>query len=109
MIEPIACSRMPKCSVRPYGPRSSASVGRNDFSPFIVVLLLPARSADPPHSSGSFGPSAFRISPEATRVAMPFGSAGNSGIAFSQPSGNLRSTMRSSSSARCGLAARHAA
>ena len=69
----MACSRMPKCRVRPYQVASQSSVeidgGPNDFTPFIVVLLLPARSADPPHSSGSFGPTADSTSPEAARVA----------------------------------------
>ena len=41
----MACSRMPKCSVRPYGsPANSCverSAGRKDGSPFIVVLFEP--------------------------------------------------------------------
>ena len=69
----MACSRMPKCSVRPYwSPANSCverSAGRKDGSPFIVVLFEPARSAEPPHSSGSTGASALSTSPEAARVA----------------------------------------
>ena len=74
----MACSRMPKCRVRPYALPGNISVwcsaGMNDGSPFIVVLLLPARSAEPPHSSGSTGARAFSTSPEALRVAMPLAS-----------------------------------
>ena len=55
----MPCSRMPKCSVRPYGlPGHIAvwwSAGMNEGSPSIVVRLLSARSAEPPHSSGSAG------------------------------------------------------
>ena len=43
----MACSRMPKCSVRPYGSPGNIRVwcsgGMNDGSPFIVVLLLPGQ------------------------------------------------------------------
>ena len=50
---------MPKCSTRPYQSAVKSSVeidgGPNDFTSLIVVLLLPARSAEPPHNSGSFG------------------------------------------------------
>ena len=35
----------------------------------MVVLLLPARSAEPPHNSGSFGATALSTSPNAARVA----------------------------------------
>src|SRR5215467_15864402 len=42
-IEPIACSRTPKCSVRPYGLAAHMSVdafsGPNESAPFMVVLL----------------------------------------------------------------------
>ena len=86
----MPCSRMPKCSVRPYSSPGNAlvaySAGTNDGSPFIVVLLLSARSAEPPHSSGSTGASASSTLPEAARVAMPLASAGNSGSASVQPS-----------------------
>ena len=45
--------------MRPYQSAVKSSVeidgGPNDLTPLIVVLLLPARSAEPPHSSGSFG------------------------------------------------------
>jgi hypothetical protein len=58
-IDPIACSRMPKCNTLPYQSAVKSSVeidgGPNDLTPLIVVLLLPARSAEPPHNSGSLG------------------------------------------------------
>ncbi len=79
----MACSRMPKCSVRPYSSPGKSLVacaaGTNDGSPFMVVLLLSARSAEPPHSSGSTGARASRILPEAARVATPLASAGKVG------------------------------
>ena len=72
-IEPIACSRTPKCSTRPYQSAVKSSVeidgGPNDFTPLMVVLLLPARSAEPPHSSGSFGATSLSTWPNAARVA----------------------------------------
>ena len=109
----MACSRMPKCSVRPYQLPGNIVVwrsgGRNDGSPFIVVSLLPARSAEPPHSSGSTGASAFSTCPEAFRVASPLASAGKLGQAPAQPSGSRRAASRSSSAARSGLAAAQAA
>ncbi len=104
MIEPIACSRMPKCSTRPYrSPWNSLvenSGGTNDGSPFGVVLLDPARSAEPPHSSGSSAASTPRISPDALRVAMPFSSASNDGSFAAQPSGRVRVAIRSKSALR---------
>ena len=91
MIEPMACSRTPKCSTRPYGPPDHslvcASSGRNDGSPSGVVLLLSARSAEPPQSSGSSGAIVDRTVPDALRVAMPFSSASNVGSASVQPVG----------------------
>ncbi len=83
-------------------------LGRNDGSPSIHVLLDSARSAEPPHSSGSVAAIAFSVRPEALRVetALP---AGNSGSLSVQPSGSLRARMRSSSAARAGCASRQAA
>ena len=58
-IAPIACSRMPKCSTRPYGlPVHSwveCSSGMKDATPSMVVLFDSARSAEPPQSSGMTG------------------------------------------------------
>src|SRR6266511_1653899 len=99
-IAPIPCSRMPKCSVRPYQSPGNALVeysgGTNDGSPSIVVLLLSARSAEPPHSYGRTGAIALLTSPEALRVAIPLASALNSGSAAVQPSGRVRSEEHTS-------------
>ena len=108
----MACSRIPKCSVRPYGPPFQCAVstpaGRNDGSPAMVVLLDSARSAEPPQSSGSTGASALSTSPEALRVATPLASAGNTGNASANPSGRTPACSRSNSAARSGLAVRQA-
>ena len=73
----------------------ACSAGMNDGSPFIVVLLLSARSAEPPHSSGSTGASASSTLPEAARVATPLASAGKVGSASVQPLGRVRAASRS--------------
>ena len=101
MIAPMPCSRMPKWSTRPASGSAfhifvARSPGRNDGTPSMVVLLEPARSAEPPQSSGRIGGDALITVPEATRVAMPFASAverraGGS----SQPSGRVRVCSRS--------------
>ena len=82
------------------------SAGMNDFTPAIVVLFEPARSAEPPHSSGTALASAESTLPEAARVASEPGS--KTGSAASRSAGASRAITRSSSSARSGLAARHA-
>ena len=82
-IAAAACSRMPKCSTRPYGEPVHFSVerfsGMKDGAESIVVLLEPARSAEPPHSSGKVSAIALMTCPEALRVAMalPAGNVGN--------------------------------
>ena len=78
--------------------------GMNDGSPLGVVLLESARSAEPPHSSGSRGAIAASTSPEALRVATPLSSASKLGRASVHPSGSRRSAMRSCRAARSGLA-----
>ena len=55
------------------------------------------KSAEPPIKLGSLGAIALRIFPEAARVANPLGSAGNSGIAESQPAGSSPRSACSSS------------
>ena len=109
MIAPMACSRMPKCSTRPYGPPGKAldcrSVGRKLGSPSGVVLFDSARSAEPPHSSGIFGVIALITLPDAARVAMPLGSAGQLGRSLSQPGLSSSATRRSYSSLPSGFAA----
>ena len=81
--------------------------GPNEGWPSIVVLLLSARSAEPPHSSGSTSASAFSTSPEALRVDTPFGSGSQDGSAFSHPKGSWRAVSRSNSSLRSGSRAAH--
>ena len=81
----------------------------NEGSPAIVVLLDSARSAEPPHSSGSVAARAPRTLPDAARVARPFASASKTGRAFSKPSGREPSTSRSRRAARSGWALRQAA
>ena len=54
----------------------------------MVVLLLPARSAEPPHSSGRFGPILASTSPDAARVASALEPGSHCGRAASQPSGS---------------------
>ena len=102
----MACSRIPKCRVRPYQVAVQSSVeidgGPKDFAPLIVVLLLPARSAEPPQSSGSTGPIAERTSPEAARVATGLEPGSQCGNAASQPSGSLPASRRSSNALRSG-------
>ena len=101
---------MPKWIVRPYGSASGSGLpaGRNDDVLSIVVLFEPARSAEPPHSSGMTAPSAWRTLPEAARVATPW-PASKTGSFSSQPVGSSPAAMRSKSAARSGLAVRHAA
>ncbi len=96
----MPCSRMPKCSTRPaYGSVFHMAVerifGPKDGAPSIVVLFEPARSAEPPHSSGTRGAIALMTAPEALRVATPFGSASHVGRSASQPSGRVRVCSRS--------------
>ncbi len=76
--------------------------GPNEGWPSMVVLLLSARSAEPPQSSGSTSASALSTSPEALRVETPFASGSQLGSAFSQPTGSERPISRSSSSLRSG-------
>ena len=51
------------------------------------VLFDGPRSADPPRNHGMFCARTFSTLPEASRPAMPFGSAGNTGRLRSQPRG----------------------
>lgn len=101
---------MPKWIVRPYLSASGSGLpsGRNDESLSIVVLLEPARSAEPPHSSGMTAPSALRTWPEAARVATPLPGS-KTGSFSAQPAGSSFAWMRSNSAARSGLAVRHSA
>src|SRR4051794_34389993 len=91
MIEPMACSRIPKCSTRPYLLPLHELVchcsGVKLGWPSGVVLLDSARSAEPPQSSGRTGAIALRSAPDALRVATPLSSAGEDGRAAGPPGG----------------------
>src|SRR3984957_2381022 len=105
-IAPIACSRMPKCKVRPYQSAVNSFVeidgGPNDLTLSMVVLLLPARSAEPPHNSGSFGPTADSTLPDAALVANALDPGSQCGMSASQPSGSSCAVNRSNSALRSG-------
>ncbi len=70
------------------------------------MLFEPARSAEPPHSSGITAPSAWSTLPDADRVATPL-PASKTGIFSSQPLGSSPLATRSYSAARSGLLSRH--
>ena len=110
----MPCSRMPKCSVRPYGLPGHILVwrltGRKDGSPSIVVRLDSARSAEPPHSSGSTGASAE--GPCRTRAWWPcpsFVGGERPAARPPSPSGRPRAASRANSALRSGLAFSQAA
>ena len=111
MIAPIACSRMPKCSTRPYGfPVHSwvdRSTGTNEAAFLIVVRFDSARSAEPPQSSGSCAARALITVPDAARVETSLPGS-NTGSASAMPSGSWRAFTRSQSAFRSGFAAAHA-
>ena len=104
----MECSRIPKWIVRPYGSASGSglSAGRNELVLSIVVLFEPARSAEPPHSSGMTAPSAWSTLPDAARVATPLPGS-KTGSFSSQPLGSSPAAMRSNSAARSALLLRH--
>jgi hypothetical protein len=70
------------------------------------VLLDEPRSADPPSSQGMFWASTLSTFPDASRPAMPFGSAGKIGSPRSHPAGSSRRCIRSISVASSGYFAR---
>ena len=75
--------------------------GRNDGAPSIVVLLLSARSAEPPHSSGSCG--GERVEDLAGGRAGGDGLAGREHRQRRSPRAACARASRSSSAARSGL------
>ena len=103
---------MPKCSTRPYQSAVKSSVeidgGPNDFTSLMVVLLLPARSAEPPHNSGSFGATSLSTWPNAARVASGLEPGSQYVRSASQPSGSSWASSRSSSFLRSGSRSAHA-
>jgi hypothetical protein len=98
-----ACSRIPKWKLRPERSSAWKSPAPSNVS---RVLVDGARSAAPPSSHGTFRAIAFSTWAELSRLAIPLGSAGNSGISPSHPSGSSRRWIRRSSSARSGWASR---
>ncbi len=106
----MECSRIPKWIVRPYGfaPGRGLPSGRNDEVLSIVVLFEPARSAEPPHSSGMTAPSACSTLPDAARVATAL-PVSNDGRWSSQPSGSSPAAIRSNSAACSGRVERQSA
>src|SRR5262249_18508010 len=77
--------------------------------PAIVVSLLPARSAEPPQSSGNTGASAFSTLPDADRVAIGPSLGANDGSASDHPDGSALAASRSSKARLDGLASAHLA
>ena len=95
MIEPIACSRMPKCSTRPYGSPGNILGGvlrREEGRLALRSWCCWTRPGRPSRPTARAAPArcALRTSPEASRVATPFSSASNVGSASAQPSGRVR-------------------
>ncbi len=68
-----------------------------------MVLFDSARSAEPPHSSGSTGARAVSTLPDVRLVPVPLGSAGNDGSAASHPSGSSRAASLAKSAPRSGF------
>ena len=91
--------------MRPYGFASFILLlaGKNEPPLFIVVLLLPARSEEPPQNSGNTPAIALMIFPDAARVARSF-PLSNVGITSCQSFGNLRVCNLFSKSFCSGLA-----
>src|SRR5688572_13809438 len=81
-IAPIACSRTPKCMLRP--PTLVALRPPASFA-LRSVLVDGARSAEPPISHGVFVASTLSTVPDESRDAIPFLSAGNTGRSASHP------------------------
>ena len=83
-------------------PWWTCSAGRNDGSPFGrgVVATRPGRPSRPTARAAP-GASAVSTSPDALRVATPFGVGVERRQRSSQPPGRLRVRIRSSSALRC--------
>src|SRR5262249_51579957 len=96
---PMACSRMPKCMLRPPGSPRSRLPAPSKVS---LVLVEGARSPAPPSSQGTRLAIALRTLPEASRVAMPFSSAGKTGRSTSQSFGSSRDSCCAISAAASG-------
>src|SRR6516225_2626866 len=92
----MACSRTPKCTFLPPGVPGSKSPAPSNVK---AALVDEAKSADPPNSQGIFCPSTLSTLPDASRPAMPLGSAGNTGSPRSHPAGSSRRCIKSISAA----------
>ena len=92
--------------MRPYGFAFLIALvaGKKEPPPSISVLLLPAKSAEPPQSSGIFFASALIAFPDAARVAscVP---ASKTGSSESQPAGSSLRCKRFNNAASLGLIA----
>src|ERR1043166_9281526 len=94
----MACSRMPKCTLRAPQPPAATS------PPCLMATFVEVvRSADPATSSGRFAARTFSTLPDAARVAWASLCA-NSGRPSPQPPGRLPARRRSSSAASSGCA-----
>ena len=100
-IAPIACSRMPKGTLRP------TCTAENSPAPSNTVFVDSTRSAAPPIIVGPKGANAPIVCCEAARVAS-FSPASKLGSAACQPSRSLPCQARSQSAASSGSASRHA-
>ena len=72
-----------------------------------MVLFDGPRSAEPPRNHGMFWARTLSTLPEASRPAIPFGSAGKTGRVRSHPAGSSRRCIRSISAASSGYLARY--
>ena len=97
MMAPMPCSRTPKWTFRPAGVFAV-----NTPASFMYVLVEGFRSADPPTIQGTFLAMALSTCPELSRVAIPFGSAWNTGMSLSHPAGSSRASIATSSAASLG-------
>ena len=83
----MACSRIPKCRLRPPYLSASKSPAASNVR---RVLVDGERSAEPPISEGKCCAMAFSTLPEESRVARPFVSAAKLGRSASHPRGSSR-------------------
>ena len=77
----MACSRTPKCILRPWYRRACRAGSRRRRRRPDRVLVLGDRSAAPPISQGICWAMAFSTLPDASRVAMPLAFGGKTGSA----------------------------
>ena len=102
-MQPAACSRTPKCRLRPARSCDEKCPAPSNVN---AVLVEGARSAAPPSSHGTRDAMALSTAPDASRPARPLSLAGKTGMSASQSSGSVRCCIRSSWSARSGCSSR---